>query len=226
MSTKTIAGITVPDTPVVTAAQALARDHMDDWSYNHVVRSWLLGFAIAEQMPPFAERDQELHAVAAILHDLGWVEKDMFMSSDKCFEVDGANAAKAFVERQPNLAEWDQHRKQLLWDAIALHTHLPVAMHKQPEVSATCFGILADFVGPAGIPGGTLSDSAWKTIIHDFPRQGFKSGVIETMCGLCKNKPETTYNTFVSEFGDEMVDGYTSKGQRVFDIIQNTIDAD
>ena len=226
MSTKSIAGITVPDTPLIAAAIGLAREHLDDWAYNHIMRSWLLGFAIADRIPDLANRDRELHSVAVILHDLGWDEKNAFVSPDKCFEVDGANAARTFVEQQTTTAEWDQHRKQLLWDAIALHTHPPVAMHKEPEVRATAIGILTDFVGPNGVPGGALQVAEWKKIAHEYPRGGLKNGVVQKMCGFCRSKPEVTYATFVGDFGDELVEGYSQKSHRPFDIIMNAVDAD
>lgn len=50
MATKQIAGITVPDTPLIEASTDLARKHLDDWAYNHVMRSWLFGCAIADKV--------------------------------------------------------------------------------------------------------------------------------------------------------------------------------
>ena len=226
MPTKTIAGVTVPDTPLINAAIGLARQHLDDWAVNHIMRSWLLGCVIADRVPDLSNRDRELHAVAAILHDLGWDEKNSFVSSDKCFEVDGADAARTFVENQPAVSEWDQHRKQLLWDAIALHTYPLVALYKEPEVRATALGILTDFTGPAGVPGGALTDAEWQSIISEFPRNGFKTGVVQKLCGFCRDKPKTTYDTFVGNLGEELVEGYSQKGNRACDIIMNAVDAD
>lgn len=227
MSSKTLCGITVPDTPLITAAEELVHSNMEPWAYNHVMRSWLLGFAIAERIPDLKDRDRELHSIAAILHDLGWiVNNEAFTSQDKCFEVDGANSARSFIEKQSSLLTWDKHRQQLLWDAIALHTYPAVAFHKEPEVKAVGLGILADFVGPAGVPGGALTQAEWDAIRKDYPRNGFKTGVVDLMCGLCRNKPETTFSSFVGDFGEELVDGYTRKGKRAYDIIVNSVDAD
>ena len=44
------------------------------------------------------------------------------ISNENRFEVDGANAARAFLKREANSQDWDKHRLQLVWDAIALHT--------------------------------------------------------------------------------------------------------
>lgn len=42
------------------------------------------------------------------------------------------------------------------------------------------------------------------------------------MCNLCRTKPQTTYDNFVGDFGEEMVEGYSRKGNRAFDIMINT----
>ena len=211
---QTLAHITVPDTPLITAALALARNHLANWSYNHIVRSWLLGFAIADKMPDLSDRDRELHSVAAILHDLGWDEKNTFISADKRFEVDGAEAAREFVLRE---TKWDKHRIQLLWDAIALHTTPSIALYKEPEVKATNLGIVAELLGPDAIPGGLLTQEEFDAVAKAYPRAELRDGLIRKMCGFCRDKPATTYDNFVGDFGDELVEGYSRKPNRVFD---------
>lgn len=217
MSIQVLAGITVPETPLITAAVALSRKHLADWSYNHIVRSWLLGFAIADKLPDLADRDRELHSVATILHDLGWDEKNAFISPDKRFEVDGANAARAFIESEPKNADWDKHRVQLLWDAIALHTTPTIAWYKEPEVKATNLGIMAELLEPDVIPGGVLSQAEWDAVAKAYPRNGLRDGMIEKMCGFCREKPATTFDNFVGDFGEAFVEGFSRKPNRFFD---------
>ena len=120
LPTRILAGVQVPDTPLITKALILTRKHLNDLGYNHSVRSWLFGFAIAAKNPELQNRDLEAHALAAILHDLGWDESGDLVSQDKRFEVDGANAARDFLKREAG--DWDKHRIQLVWDAVALHT--------------------------------------------------------------------------------------------------------
>ncbi|KAI4270300.1 MAG: hypothetical protein LQ337_006763 [Flavoplaca oasis] len=119
-----------------------------------MIRSWLFGFILASKVPALTTRDQELHSLAAILHDVGLDPNptSSFISTDKCFEVDSANAALTFLSSSPEVdeMEWDHHRKQLLWDAIALHAVPHIALHKQPEVVATSLGIAVALVGPEG----------------------------------------------------------------------------
>src|ERR1700689_5726421 len=91
--TMVFAGIKVPDTTRVRGAMELARGLLEPFLFNHVMRSWLFGVLLsegAEHAP-----DAELLAVAATLHDLGLTERH---AAENRFEVDGANAARAFLK--------------------------------------------------------------------------------------------------------------------------------
>lgn len=67
LPTRVLAGVTVPDTPLITKALDLAKVYSTEYTYNHVVRSLLFGFIIADKLPHTKERDMEAHAVAGIL---------------------------------------------------------------------------------------------------------------------------------------------------------------
>src|SRR5277367_2621774 len=127
-----IAGITVADSALVHDAIELARSSSSPFLFNHVMRSWLFGVLIAEGAQPAP--DPELLAVSAVLHDLGLT--DRFAAQDR-FEVDGANAARSFLNDRGVPAQ----QIQLVWDAIALHTTRSIALHKQAEVAMTHAGI-------------------------------------------------------------------------------------
>ena len=123
-----LAGIKVPDTSLVREAIELARSSSEPYLFNHVMRSWLFGVVLsagAELAP-----DPELLAVSAVLHDHGLT--DRYAAADR-FEVDGANAARAFLKDRGVSTQ----QMQLVWDAIALHTTRSIALHKEPEVVMT-----------------------------------------------------------------------------------------
>lgn len=67
--------------------------------------------------------------VSALFHDLSLTKQ--FSSLDKRFEVDGTNAARQFLA----LHQIDDASIQLVWDAIAQHTTISVAEHKENEVA-------------------------------------------------------------------------------------------
>ncbi|KAH6714603.1 hypothetical protein BKA61DRAFT_673924 [Leptodontidium sp. MPI-SDFR-AT-0119] len=108
-----IAGVTVPDTPLITKALEFAREHLSDFTYNHVIRSWLYGEFLCSQLPEFQHRDVELHAITAILHDMGWATSGNLVSTDKRFEIDGAEATRKFLMREGKKHDWGKHRLQL-----------------------------------------------------------------------------------------------------------------
>jgi hypothetical protein len=225
--TQSIAGITLPDTPLIHATLSFARHHLDDIAYNHVLRCTLFGTAISDRIPALQARDRELHVVAALLHDLGWDRTGEFVSPDKRFEVDGANAAREFVQNSDFKHDWDERRVQILWDAVALHTQPDIAWHKEAEVKATQLGILADF---GGVPvmrsfGYELSEAEWMAICKEYPRVGFKEGVKQILCGLCTSKPATTFDNFVGDFGEHFgVPDYSRQGRRFVDLFASMED--
>ena len=170
LPTRVIGGATVPDTPLIRKALAFAREESSDATYNHIVRSFVFGTIISDKLPHTQDRDREAHAVAAVLHDLGFPvghpPHSDIISSDNRFEVDGANAAREFLRREADSKDWDKHRLQLVWDAIALHTIGSVVFHKEPEVQACSFGIWADFQGPDRIPGNPLTWDEYNAVVR------------------------------------------------------------
>lgn len=256
LPTRVLANIEVPDTPLISRAIAYAQSSstlhsllhtsttflttpVTSTNFNHVMRSWLFGHYIATHSSLYLSQppiDAELHAVCAILHDLGWSNDPALSSPDKRFEVDSANAVRQFLLLQNSEAtdntepdkggkgghdKWDTHRIQLAWDSVALHTSASIAMYKQPEVAACCLGVYADFSGWKGTFEGVITEEVWDGICAVYPRHGFKDGVIKALCGLCVRKPETTYDNFVGDFGVVFgVEGYSLVGRRMVDVVK------
>ncbi|KAM0810046.1 hypothetical protein AB5N19_10394 [Seiridium cardinale] len=219
--TREIAGVAVIDTPIVRAAHDLAYEYSVSYLYKHVMRSWLFGTLIlANNASLSAIIDPEVHAVSALLHDLGVAEGSPFISTDKRFEVDGAIAAREFV-RNYTVAhsgaekKWDQINQQLVWDSIALHAQPSIATYKEPVVATTSDGILIDFYGP----DHGVTQAQYNAVLAEFPRDGFLSGFNHTLLWLAQTKPNTTIDTWQQPWGDYFVDGFSAVGQRVFDLI-------
>lgn len=191
-STKVIANVTIPNTPIVRAAQAYARQHSSDFVYKHIMRSWLFGVLLIQANSTLrATIDMEIHAVATILHDLGWdrTPHSHLISSDRRFEVDGAIAAVDFIRHHHDGRGWEDRRVQLVWDAIALHTERSIAYFKEAVVQVVSRGISLDFTGP----GMDVSKNSYEAVVREFPKQDLKAGVNETIVWLCQTKPATTY---------------------------------
>lgn len=232
LPTRMIAGVTAPYTPIISKALDFAKTNMDPIAFNHVTRSWLIGVLLIGRLPPAMRNnlDLEVYSVSTILHDLGWVASSDFRSKDKVFEVDGANVAREFILREGDSAAWDKYRIQLVWDAIALHTHPSVSAHKEPEVAISSAAIMVELFGPefaAQQSGGALpevSREEMNRIAEEFPRAGLKGYVKEVMCGFCREKPDVTYLSFVGGFGERFVEGYSLQGKHVVDLMMEKLD--
>jgi hypothetical protein len=197
---RVIAGVSVVDTPLVRAAETFARYHGSNFVYKHVMRSWLFGVLLVEQNATLrAIVDPEVHAVAAILHDLGWDRgpNSTLVSPDRRFEVDGAIAARDFIRAHEDGKKWDERRVQLVWDAIALHTERSIAYFKELDVQVVSRGIALDFEGP----GQGVTKESYGAVLREFPKDDFKSGVNETIIWLCQTKPATTYGELALIYG-------------------------
>ena len=162
------------------------------------------------------------------MHDMAWnaswEQTKEFVSADKRFEVDGAIAAVKFLDSLPH--EWDARKKQLVWDSIALHTTTSIAWYKEPEVMLTSCGIMIDFVG-ANAPvfphdaALFVTQEEYESVVKQFPRLDLCGYVKEVCCGLCRVKPQATYDNFVGGFGEVFLkeEGYSLDGKRMVDFL-------
>lgn len=138
----------LPAGPVPRAALALARDLEPDWLVHHSVRSWLFARVVAAGRGWRADVDfdDETLFVACVLHDAGLHAGP---PAERRFEVDGADLARAFAREQGLSAR----AVDTVWDAVALHTSVGIAEHKQAEVALTAAGVAMDFgFGARAVP--------------------------------------------------------------------------
>ncbi|EAQ87064.1 hypothetical protein CHGG_08317 [Chaetomium globosum CBS 148.51] len=213
---RTLGGVSVVDTPIVRAAEAFARQNGQDFTYKHIMRSWLFGALVIQHNETLrATIDLEVHAVAALLHDLGWDQTDgsPMVSADRRFEVDGAIAARNFIRDHRDGKRWEERRVQLVWDAIALHTQQSIALFKELDVQVVHKGIITDFDGPQL---GITKDE-YAAVVKEFPRDDLRDGLNETVIWLCSTKPASTYDTWMQPWGEAYVANYSAVGSRLFD---------
>jgi hypothetical protein len=172
LTTRSMAGVTVPDTLLVSEAISYAREHTEPFLYNHVMRSWLFAAALAEANA--TPHDAEVLAVATILHDLGLAKA---FQGPLRFEVEGANAARDFALKMG----FDADRAQLVWDGVALNSTPSLALHKQPEVALCTAGTVVDWAGQ-----GTerLTNDQVAAILDAFPRLAMKQRFTSAVCGI------------------------------------------
>jgi hypothetical protein len=190
-----LGGIMVIDTPLIARALDYARLHSEPFLFNHAVRSWL--FAVRLGQLQGVPHDPEVVAVGTLLHDLGLTPSFM---GPKRFEIEGADAARAFAREQG----LDDRRLQLIWDSVALNSTPSIGLNKEAEVALCTAGIGVEF----GFQYDRIPPKEMKSILDAFPRLEMKRRFTDSVCHIVKTKPETTYDNFAGDFGQRFVPGY------------------
>lgn len=181
--TTTIAGIKIPDSAMARAATEFVRDTEPDLLYHHSRRVFLFGALAGEREQ--LKYDAELLYIGAMFHDLGLVEAHS--SKTERFEVDGANAARDFLE-QYGVNEYDIEQ---VWTSIALHTTPGIPKHMKPVVALVTAGVEMDVLGMAY---GAFTESQRAQVVAAHPRvETFKNDIIDAFARGTIHKPETTF---------------------------------
>lgn len=195
-----IAGIRIPDSKLANDATDLLLEHGTEFIYNHSLRVFLFASLNGNrQKQPY---DPELLFVSAMFHDLGLTKH--YSSPDKRFEVDGADAARAFLKSNG----FPKESIQLVWDAIALHTTIGVAEYKEPEVALLYSGVGLDVMGEGY---EHLNAEHREEILSAFPRNGFKNKIIPTFFSGFAHKTDTTFGNIKADVCAYMIPNFERK---------------
>jgi hypothetical protein len=201
-----VAGILMVDTMIAKAANELALSASPPYLYNHAVRTYLFGALIGRAAK--LKFDEELLYLACVLHDLGLTTRFM---GNRPFEIEGAIAAGNFLRQQGLPVA----KASVVWDAIAMHP-LAISQYKKPEIALVGAGAGADVVG-AGLEDVTASDR--DSVLHAFPRLGFKSEFVATCTDVVMQHPAGASRTFMRDIGERNVQGF--KPANICDAIEH-----
>jgi hypothetical protein len=193
---RVLAGVSVPDTLLISRTIEYARQHSEAYLFNHVMRSWLFAATLAQLNQ--TAHDGEVLALTTILHDLGLGEA---FNGPLRFEVEGANVARAFARNEGI----DDRRAQLIWDGVALNSTPSIALFKEPEIALATMGIGLDW---GGWGYEALTEAQVAAIVEAFPRLEMKQKFTRAVCGIVKTRVATTYDNFARDFGERFVPGY------------------
>jgi hypothetical protein len=194
---ETVAGIRIPDSAVGREATEFVRDASTELLFDHSRRVFLWGSLQGEKLG--LDYDPELLYVGAMFHDLGLVEGHR--SEHERFEIDGANAAREFLERH----DLPEEQVMTVWEAIALHTTPEVPRYKQHEVRLVTLGVEFDVLG---WHFDELSPEQRAEVLAAHPRAGFKQGIIDAFSAGMRDKPETTFGTMNTDVLEETLPAY------------------
>jgi hypothetical protein len=202
-----MAGVSVPDSPLITEVLEYATKLYEPYLLNHAMRSWLFAARIGQLQA--MDCDPEVVAAGTILHDIGLAAG---VSGSNRFEVNGAAAALSFV-RERGVSN---RRAQLIWDLVALNSTPSIALYKEAEVALGTMGIGLDY---GGFGFDLIPSAEMTSILQAFPRLEMKTRFAETCCRLVTAKPETSSDNFLRDFGERFVPGY--KPVSTVDLLMN-----
>ncbi|AKC40906.1 cyanamide hydratase [Mycolicibacterium phlei] len=177
-----IAGVEIPDTPLVREITEFIRDTEDDLLFHHSRRVYLLGALQGQRRG--VKPDLEMLYAGAMFHDIGLTER--FRDSQLRFEVDGANAARDFLTERGVGAQEAQN----VWLAIALHTTPGITEFLSPEVALVTAGVETDVVG---IARDALSAEDLDAVTAAHPRPDFKNRILSAFFEGNRHRPNSTF---------------------------------
>ncbi|SDG13081.1 HD domain-containing protein [Paraburkholderia phenazinium] len=195
---KTIAGVGIPDGVMAQAATDLIRATESELMFHHALRAFLFG-----ALTGYRENltfDPELLYVAAMFHNVGL--NLQYQGSPYRFEVDGANAAREFLQ-QYDIAEREIEE---VWVGIALHTTPGIPEHLSALVALISAGVQMDV---RGARYDEFTAQQRDDIVQAYPREsGFKKKLIEAYARGMANRPETTFGTVNADVLDRWDPNY------------------
>jgi hypothetical protein len=195
---KTIAGVDIPDGIMAQAATDLIRATESELMFHHALRAFLFG-----ALTGYRENltfDPALLYVAAMFHNVGL--NAQYQGSPYRFEVDGANAAREFLQ-QYGVAEREIEE---VWVGIALHTTPGVPEHLSALVALISAGVQMDV---RGARYDEFTAQQRDDIVQAYPREsGFKKKLIEAYARGMAHRPETTFGTVNADVLDRWDPNY------------------
>jgi hypothetical protein len=178
-----ISGVMVPDSKLAREAMELVRDTESPLLFNHSTRVYYFGSLAGKRRG--LKFNPELLYIGAMFHDMGLTAQ--YSSKSDRFEVDGANAARAFL-RQHNIPQLEI---DTVWAAIALHTTPGIPQYMDSVVALLTNGVEMDVLG---IAYSEFANADREAIVAAYPRtEHFKEDIIQTFYDGIKHKPETTF---------------------------------
>ena len=183
-STQHIAGIVIPDTPLVREITECIRDTEDDLLFNHSRRVFLWGALQGHRRG--LQPDLELLYAGAMFHDIGLTEG--YRTSMIRFEIDGANTARDFLLERGV----DEAGARKVWLSIALHTTPGVPEFLEPEIALVTAGVETDNMAWGR---DDLSAEEIQAVTAAHPRPDFKNGILRAFTDGMRHRPRTTFGT-------------------------------
>ncbi|MCH7380073.1 MULTISPECIES: HD domain-containing protein [Acinetobacter] len=150
---------------------------------NHCLRTWCYAIAFAKMQN--MQRDDELLAVACLLHDLGMTEQHyQHHQHCRCFAGQGAYAARDWSLEQG----WQLPRADQLFDVISLHMNPHVALTEGIEAHLLQQAASCDVIGSRGFE---FSTQFRQQLQQRYPRLDFNQIMIKFTQQEAQQRPRS-----------------------------------
>lgn len=174
---------------IATAAASLNLSASPGFLANHSFRSFAWGAWFGRR--DAIQFDAGTLWAASVLHDIGLTE---VARASACFEVDGAEAAAAFLRRH-NAPE---DTIEIVKRAIVLHMQLAVSLDEGPIAFLLDAGVSCDV---SGRRYEELDAGFRDAVLERFPRLDFKRKFTALIAAEAERKPDCLAATYMTEYG-------------------------
>ncbi len=181
--------IDLPRDEVATAAASLNLSASPDYLASHSFRAfaWAAWFGRRDAIA----FDAGTLWVASVLHDIGLTE---VARAAACFEVDGAEAAGAFLQRHHE----SEDTIEIVKRAIVLHMQPAVSPDEGPIAFLLDAGVSCDV---SGRRYEELDAGFRDSVLERFPRLDFKRKFTALIAAEADRKPDCMAATYMTEYG-------------------------
>jgi hypothetical protein len=181
--------IGLPRDSVATAAATLNLSASPGFLANHSFRAFAWGAWFGRR--DAIAFDAGTLWVASVLHDIGLTE---VARASACFEVDGAEAAAAFLQRHDAPEQTIEAVKR----AIVLHMQPAVSPDEGPIAFLLDAGVSCDV---SGRRYEELEAGFRDAVLERFPRLDFKRKFTSLIAAEAERKPDCMAATYMTEYG-------------------------
>lgn len=185
MTSRVVAGIAIPDSPIARAAAAEVAASEPDILFRHAMRVFLFASIIGRRRGLTV--DPDLLYISALFLHAGLA--GCYRHSEKRFEVDSANAVRTFLDVNGAPAT-DAARA---WRAVALHTSFGIHPHMDPLTALLGAGFETELFG---LHFGEVRPTQRAAVLMEWPRgPAFKELILEVLGDGMAQRPATTFGT-------------------------------
>ncbi|MFL9898001.1 MULTISPECIES: HD domain-containing protein [Paraburkholderia] len=195
---RVVSGVSIPQSPLARDARAFADIMLPSPLKNHAKRVFV--FASLSALKSGLVVDTDLLYVASMFINVGLDQA--FKDSQLRYEIDGANAARHFLESHGVV----QASTSDVWQAVALHSTHGIVDHVSPLASLIAASVRTDLFGENM---SALTRKSKDEILRAYPRgYRFEERYLEALGAGLLHRPSSTFGSASADVLDRIDPNY------------------